>query len=497
MKELSKSIIRDKKEQSLSRDFELEKAIFSMAEILIDPLNDNSNDKFNTLLEIIVEFTKCELAYLMFYDNRGKEITRLIEFSNTGLSVCDKKKDFNLPQTDKLRELFLSQNSYNLNIGDSNEDQNKKDVLHYKELGFKQVAAVMLTIGLEQRGQVGIISQKDEPLDTYFMKFLKISAEIITGYIIKHEIYENLLSSRERYKLAIEASNFGVWDWKIGTDEIQYSHLWSTLLELDFTKLLPHKKEWFNRIHPEDLDAVMDSFEDHFKKKSKLFHSEHRMKNGAGIWIWVRAKGVADFSIDGNPHRIVGTLENITDKKRTFEELTREASYDYLTGIYNHRYFMKGFAAAVRTAKRYQYPLTFVIFDIDKFKDINDLYGHQAGDLVLIKIGTILREEIREEDIAGRYGGDEFCLYFPMTNEKDAYNTVKRITKKIKKSSFSGTDGKFQVTISAGLVSLKAGDLDHKYLFSSADHMLYLAKEGGRDIIMWTGHKSQGEKNEY
>jgi len=489
----NKKQISNKNQDNISRDFELEKAIFSMAAILIDPLNDNPEDKFKTILGIIVEFTNYELAYLMFYDSTGDNVSRVVEFSNSELSICGKKEDFNLHNSKKLKNLFLNERSYNLEIDAINKKYNQEDILYCKKPGFKRVAAVMLTIGLQNRGQIGIISKKDAPIDDYFMRFLSISAEILTGYIIKHEIFEKLLASRERYRLAIEGSRFGVWDWEINTDNMQYSHLWATLLGLDFENFSHHKKEWFDRIHPEDLDAVMNEFDAHFNKKSNLFCSEHRIKNSAGVWVWVKMKGVAAFGIDGRPTRIVGTMEDITEKKRTVEELTREASYDYLTGIYNRRYFMKGLASAVRTAKRYKYPLAFVIFDVDKFKDINDFYGHQAGDLVLMKIGSILQEEIREDDVAGRYGGDEFCLYFPLTDEKDAYKTVERITRKIKKSSFTGTGGSFKVTVSCGLASLKADDLDHKYLFSSADHMLYLAKDMGRDVIMCKEQYSQGE----
>jgi diguanylate cyclase (GGDEF)-like protein len=134
--------------------------------------------------------------------------------------------------------------------------------------------------------------------------------------------------------------------------------------------------------------------------------------------------------------------------------------------------------AEIKRSKRYNNVLSVLMLDIDYFKKVNDQYGHQTGDDVLVIVSEIIQGNIRETDIAGRYGGEEFLIIFPHTNFEEAFNTAKRINKALKEHEFK--EG-FKLTISGGLSEWQgenAAQLIHK-----ADKLLYKAKNGGRDRI--------------
>ena len=118
------------------------------------------------------------------------------------------------------------------------------------------------------------------------------------------------------------------------------------------------------------------------------------------------------------------------------------------------------------------------MLDIDYFKKVNDNYGHQIGDEVLVKVSEIIQENIRETDIAGRYGGEEFLIIFPQTNCKEALNTAERINLTLKAHKF---DKGFTLTISGGLSEWQGENAAQ--LIKKADELLYKAKNGGRDRI--------------
>ncbi len=112
---------------------------------------------------------------------------------------------------------------------------------------------------------------------------------------------------------------------------------------------------------------------------------------------------------DNIPEAVI--LKLINEKTRRYlKKLKRLATKDPLTDIYNYRYFMEKFPVEVYRSKRYGYPLSLAIFDIDYFKSINDAYGHQAGDEALRKLTDFLKKSLRQSDILARYGGEEFVI---------------------------------------------------------------------------------------
>ncbi|MBI5417704.1 sensor domain-containing diguanylate cyclase [Candidatus Poribacteria bacterium] len=160
------------------------------------------------------------------------------------------------------------------------------------------------------------------------------------------------------------------------------------------------------------------------------------------------------------------------------------AIHDGLTGLYNHRYFQASLEKEINRAGRHKGELYVMLLDIDYFKDYNDRYGHQKGDILLQEISKLFTINVRTVDLVARYGGEEFAIILPHTDRKGAFKVAERIREAIETYPFKGKDDKEVVhkTISIGLASYakKKNKMD---LIGYADNALYHAKHSGRNMI--------------
>ena len=164
------------------------------------------------------------------------------------------------------------------------------------------------------------------------------------------------------------------------------------------------------------------------------------------------------------------------------EELEKIADTDGLTGLKNRRYLETEAAKEIGRAKRYGHTMAFFIIDIDHFKEINDTYGHLAGDYVLKEVSNILTKYVRESDIVCRYGGEEFVLVLPEANPKQAFIMAEKLRKIVEETVFNFQGNMITLTISIGIAIKKP---DHTVSFNDlinfADKALYLSKNTGRN----------------
>lgn len=164
------------------------------------------------------------------------------------------------------------------------------------------------------------------------------------------------------------------------------------------------------------------------------------------------------------------------EKKNT--ELNELTMRDSMTDLLNHKNSLRRLKEEVDRAKRIDYPLSVAMIDLDNFKLVNDTYGHQTGDEVLIQVAQILSEGCRTTDAVGRYGGEEFIIIMPDTNDRDAALLLGRIKTRIEETSFKGG---IRITLSCGISELN-GESVHGILKSS-DMMLYEAKKKGKNRV--------------
>ena len=163
------------------------------------------------------------------------------------------------------------------------------------------------------------------------------------------------------------------------------------------------------------------------------------------------------------------------------DRLVLERDFDSLTETLNRRAFER--FAQHRVADMKSYPLALIAFDIDNFKSINDRYGHAAGDAVLREFGAILRAAVRDKDVAGRIGGEEFVLLLPGADGAFAYRIAERLRTVLESSRFDQIDATLRVTTSAGIARYRSGEAVATTL-ARADRLLYAAKRAGRNRVV-------------
>ena len=177
-------------------------------------------------------------------------------------------------------------------------------------------------------------------------------------------------------------------------------------------------------------------------------------------------------------------LEEIGNLRLQISELAELVSTDALTGLYNFRHFKKVLQAEMDRSKRSGIPTTLVMVDLDHFKNINDTYGHEVGNLALKRVAEIIRNEVRTTDCVCRYGGEEFAMIFPETHLNLAVKVADRIRETIASSPIVHDKGEFKVTASMGAsVYMKTSVIDIDSFVDSVDKFLYEAKHSGRNCI--------------
>jgi diguanylate cyclase (GGDEF)-like protein len=165
------------------------------------------------------------------------------------------------------------------------------------------------------------------------------------------------------------------------------------------------------------------------------------------------------------------------------EEIYRLTTIDGLTQVFNKRYFLETLDREVGRAQRYRRQLSLMIFDIDKFKDINDSMGHLAGDSVLKQLASVVKKSIRRDDVLARYGGEEFAIILPEMGLSNALVVAEKIRSLVEKTVFRFEDERIPVTVSVGVATLEM-DWTAEVFIKEADTNLYKAKRAGRNRVV-------------
>ncbi len=173
-------------------------------------------------------------------------------------------------------------------------------------------------------------------------------------------------------------------------------------------------------------------------------------------------------------------------RKGTNTRLKEMAIKDDLTGVYNRRLFKDRLQEEVKRAMRYKRPISLLMLDIDGFKEVNDNFGHMVGDVVLEKFAQLLKASCREVDVVARYGGDEFSIILPETDNQGAMLIAERISKKVEKQVFLKKDeGKtINLTISVGVSTCTRVMEETEDILHFADKALSLAKKEGKNSVI-------------
>lgn len=302
-------------------------------------------------------------------------------------------------------------------------------------------------------------------------------------YAIERKHFEEQVRvSEERYALAVDGAHDGVWDWDLSTDEIYFSTRWKSLLGYQGDELNGGAEEWFDRVHPDDIERLRKEIQIHLDGRTQHFESEHRIQHRDGAYRWVLSRGLAVREMSGPPHRMAGSLTDVHARKMTEQQLLHDAMHDALTGLPNWALFMDRLGIAIAQSKRSEKHLFAVLFlDLDRFKNVNDSLGHTLGDKLLVAIARRLRKMMRPGDTVARLGGDEFAVLINAVEvPSDATRIAERIHDELSRPfDLEGHD--VFTTASIGIAMGTNGYERPEEVLRDADTAMYRAKSLGKN----------------
>ncbi|MBU5312253.1 diguanylate cyclase [Tissierella carlieri] len=211
----------------------------------------------------------------------------------------------------------------------------------------------------------------------------------------------------------------------------------------------------------------------------------NKKKDGTIYYEEARITPITDSN--GKIVNFLGVKQDVSRRKYLEEKLKQTSIRDSLTNIYNRGYAFERLGQSIELFKKKEENFSLALVDIDFFKNINDTYGHQAGDFVLKEFAEILASSIRTYDVLARYGGEEFILILQGIGKSSSVKVIKRVSERIKESLFNYEDKKVEITFSCGIVDaseIGKETISLQNMIYEADRRLYEAKNTGRNKII-------------
>lgn len=302
-----------------------------------------------------------------------------------------------------------------------------------------------------------------------------------------HHHDRDVLRRSDRMALALSATEQGWWDLNlVSQTDAPGGRLCFELLGYEPAEANTTLNHWVGRIHPDDSTTRAEAWRAHLEGEKPIYECDYRIRHKHGHWTWLNSRGkLVQRDPQGRPARIVGVCTEISARKTYEETLKALACTDFLTGAVTRRHFFELAEREFSRAVRYRSPLSVLVLDLDHFKRINDGFGHRGGDLVLIAFVSTVEGFLREADVLGRLGGEEFAILLPEADSDGAAALAQRVLAAVRESSVPVQGRSVKFTVSVGLSSY-AGDehtLQFETILEDADKALYVAKKRGRDRL--------------
>lgn len=299
-------------------------------------------------------------------------------------------------------------------------------------------------------------------------------------------------SQRRLLTLTVQAAGLGTWDWWLKSGEVQFNDRWWEMLGYRRGDLPETSTTWELLVHPDDVGASQAALQLHLMDPAQPYRSEFRMRRADGGWSWIMAAGaVIERLPDKTPLRMAGVHIDINGRKALEQRLAVAALTDALTGLPNRAALTARLAKCASRAQRdpsYRFAVLFM--DFDRFKQVNDTLGHEAGDELLRQIADRLRTTLRPSDDVARLetpeppairlGGDEFVVLLePVVHLRDVEAVAHRLLNALAQP-YAVAGRTIESTVSIGVAHSSPGSADPDTMLHDADSAMYEAKRRGR-----------------
>ena len=231
--------------------------------------------------------------------------------------------------------------------------------------------------------------------------------------------------------------------------------------------------------HPDDLDLDAEHLRELLAGQIPSYQVEKRYRHAWGHFVWVLVTVSMVRDEDRVPLYVVTQVQDVSERKELARRLEYFVDHDFLTGLFNRRHFERELAKETERVARYGAPGAVLVIDLDNFKDVNDSFGHKAGDDLLKGVAGMLRQRLRQTDTVARIGGDEFAVLLPQTDSTQAQELADEVLKALGRQMAVLADHSIRITASIG-VTMFDGLTDTEVL-AYADLAMYEAKETGRN----------------
>jgi diguanylate cyclase (GGDEF)-like protein/PAS domain S-box-containing protein len=354
------------------------------------------------------------------------------------------------------------------------------------KVGDKSLICVPLFQGADVIGTLNVMSRDDEKRltedDRQTMEMLSVMLSAAVSHAAEFEARRGQAEAFARFRTLFEGASIGIL--RLGRDgraveanpalEQMLGYSASELREMSFREYMHH----------EDLDRAQLLFRDLIEGRRESFQLEARYSRKDGELVWAHVRAALERDQDGEPAFAVTMIENITQRKRAEAELLRQAElnehqalHDPLTGLPNRVLFGERIAHAITYAERRDTRLAILMMDLNRFKEVNDSLGHQAGDELLKVVGERLRGALRASDTVARLGGDEFGLLLPEPSANDDVLAVIERIRHALERPICVQELPLAIEASIGIAVFPDNGRDAELLIQRADVAMYAAKQ--------------------
>ena len=321
-------------------------------------------------------------------------------------------------------------------------------------------------------------------------RILEVKVLSVAGGValLWHDITQRTQADRERKRteerlsLAAEGANDGLWQWNLRTNEFYVSSRWRAMIGLASHGDLGRPEEWFDRVHPDDLNDLKETLKAHLAGRTDVFQHEHRIRHEDGNYRRFLCRGLAERDGRQQRDRIAGSLTDTTEQAIAQERLRSVGFLDPLTGLYNRAVFVEGLGRRLEDSRLRRVTTSFAVLylDLDRFKIVNDSLGHLVGDELLIAASRRLESCLRQGDALARLGGDEFAILLNgLWDDAQANGIAFRIQESLS-APFSIGGREVFTSASIGIAFGPAHYTNPDEVMRDADTAMYHAKARGK-----------------